>query len=67
MCRLLSEFSKWPPFPWKPQKNTKNLKCSELDETFQKFCLHIILRHRNFRMAAVATRNVKNFKVLGIG
>ena len=41
------------------------LWCSELDETFQKFCLtcaHIILRLRNFRMAAVATRNVKNLK-----
>ena len=65
MCRLLSEFSKWPPFPWKPQKNTNNLKCSELDETFQTFCLtcvHIILRLRNFRMAAVATTNVNNLK-----
>jgi hypothetical protein len=33
------------------------LWCSELDETFQKLCLtceHIILRLRNFRMAAVA-------------
>ena len=51
MCRLLSEFSKWPPLPWKPQKNTKNLKCSELDDTFHKFfltCVHIILRLRNF-------------------
>ena len=41
------------------------LWCSELDETFQKFCLiciHIILRLRNFRMAAVATKNVKNLK-----
>ena len=58
-------FSKWQPLPWKPQKNTKNLSCSELDETFQKFCLtceHIILRLRNFRMAAVATKNVKNLK-----
>jgi hypothetical protein len=39
------------------------LWCSELDETFQKFCLtcvHIILRLRNFRMAAVVTKNVKN-------
>ena len=47
------------------KKNTKNFKCSELDETFQKFCLtcvHIILRLRNFRMAALATKNVKNFK-----
>jgi hypothetical protein len=25
MCRLLSEFSKWPLLPWKPQKNTKNI------------------------------------------
>jgi hypothetical protein len=36
-----------------------------MDETFQKFCLicvHIILRLRNFRMAAVATKNVKNLK-----
>ena len=41
------------------------LWCSELDETFQKFCLtceHIILRLRNFRMAAVATKNMKNLK-----
>ena len=41
------------------------LWCSELDETLQKFCLtcvHIILRLRNFRMAAVATKNVKNLK-----
>ena len=41
------------------------LWCSELDETFQKFCLtcvHIILRLRNFRMAAVATQNVKILK-----
>jgi hypothetical protein len=41
------------------------LWCSELDETFQKFCLtcvHIIWRLRNFRMAAVATKNVKNLK-----
>ena len=46
-------------------KNVKNLKCSELDETFQKFCLacvHIILKLRNFRMAVVATKNVKNLK-----
>jgi hypothetical protein len=45
------------------KKNTKYLKCSELDETFHKFyltCVHIILRLRNFRMAAVATKNVKN-------
>ena len=44
--------------------------CSELDETFQKFCLtcvHIILRLSNFRMAAVATKKRENFKVLGIG
>ena len=44
-------------------KITKNLKYSELDETFQKFfltCVHIILRLRNFKMAAVATKNVKN-------
>jgi hypothetical protein len=37
----------------------------QLDESFQKFCLtcvHIILRLRNFRMAAVATKNVKNLK-----
>jgi hypothetical protein len=49
------------------KKNTKNLKCSELDETFHKFCLtcvHIILRLRNFRMATVATKNVKNGKCL---
>jgi hypothetical protein len=41
------------------------LWCSELDETFQKFCLtcvHIILRLRNFRMAAIATKNVNNLK-----
>ena len=41
------------------------LWCSELDETFPKFCLtcvHIILRVRNFRMAAVATKKVKNLK-----
>jgi hypothetical protein len=41
------------------------LWCSKLDEIFQKFCLtcvHIILRLRNFRMAAVATKNVKNLK-----
>jgi hypothetical protein len=51
-------------------KKTENLKCSELDEAFQKFCLtcvHIILRLRYFRVAAVATKNVKKFKVLGIG
>jgi hypothetical protein len=44
-------------------KNTKKLKCSELDETFQKFCLtcvHIILRLSNFKMTAVATKNVKH-------
>jgi hypothetical protein len=38
------------------------LWCSELDEAFQKFCLtcvHIILRLRNFRMAAVATKTWK--------
>ena len=47
------------------QKTTKNLKCSELDEAFQKFCLtcvRIMLRLRNFRMAAVATQNVNNLK-----
>ena len=47
------------------KKTQKNLKCSELDEAFQKFCLtcvHIILRLRNFRVAAVATKNVKNLK-----
>ena len=41
------------------------LWCLELDETFQKFCLryvHIILRLGNFRMAAVATKNVNNLK-----
>jgi L-cystine uptake protein TcyP (sodium:dicarboxylate symporter family) len=46
-------------------KNTNNLKCLELDETFQKFCLtcvHIILRLRNFTMVAVATKNVNNLK-----
>ena len=46
-------------------KNTKHLKCSELDETFQKFCptcVHIILRLKNFRMVIVATKNVKNLK-----
>jgi hypothetical protein len=35
-------------------KSTNNLKCSELDETFQKFCLAcvlIILRLKNIRMA----------------
>jgi hypothetical protein len=51
-------------------KNTTNLKCSELDETFQIFCLicvHIILRLRNFRMATVATKKCEKFKVLGIG
>ena len=45
--------------------NHKNLKCSELDETFHKFCLtcvHIILRLGNFRMAAVTTKNVNNLK-----
>ena len=50
-------------------ETTKILKCSELDETFQKFCptcVHIILRLRNFRMAAVATRKREKFKVLGI-
>jgi hypothetical protein len=44
------------------------LWCSELGETFQKFCLtcvHIILRLRNFRMAVIATK--KREKVLGIG
>jgi hypothetical protein len=50
-------------------KNTKNLKCSELDETFQKFfltCVHIILRLTNFRshfgfkMATIANRNGRN-------
>jgi hypothetical protein len=25
MCRLLSEFSKWPPLPWKPQKKTQKI------------------------------------------
>jgi hypothetical protein len=52
------------------QKNTKNLKCYEFDETFHKFCLtcvHIILRLRNFRMAAVATKKREKRKVLGIG
>jgi hypothetical protein len=51
-------------------ETTKNLKCSELDETFQIFCLicvHIILRLRNFRMATVATKKCEKFKVLGIG
>ena len=47
-------------------KNTNNLKCSELDETFQKFCLrcvHISLRLRNFRMAAIVDdgRQLKPF------
>ena len=68
MCRLLSKFSKWPPLPWKPQKNANNLKCSELDETFQKdflTCVLIIFRLKNNRMAAVATTNIKT--VLGIG
>jgi hypothetical protein len=48
----------------------KNFKCSELDETFHKVCLtcvHIILRLRNFRMAAVATKKREKRKVLGIG
>jgi hypothetical protein len=47
------------------KKNTKNLKCLELDETFQKYCptrVHIILRLSNFRMAAVATNNVKSLR-----
>ena len=51
--------------PMETTKKKKNLKCSELDEAFQKFCLtcaHIILRLRNFRVAAVATKNVKNLK-----
>jgi hypothetical protein len=41
------------------------LWCTELNEIFQKFCLtcvRIILRLRNFRMAAVTTKNVKNLK-----
>ena len=45
------------------------LWCSELDETFQKFCLtgvHIILRLRNFIMARCHKKREK-FKVLGIG
>jgi hypothetical protein len=45
------------------------LWCSELDETFQKFCLtcvHIILRLRNFRVARCHKKREK-FKVLGIG
>jgi hypothetical protein len=45
------------------KKHNFFLKCSELDETFQNFCLtcvHIILRLRNFRMAAIATKNVNN-------
>jgi hypothetical protein len=29
-------------------KNTKNLKCSELDETFQKFCLTCVNNFFNF-------------------
>ena len=52
------------------KKTTKCLKCSELDETFQKFCLtcvHIILSLTNFRMAAVAKIKREKFKVLGIG
>jgi hypothetical protein len=43
------------------KKNMTNFKV--LDETLQKFCLtcvHIILRHRNFRMVAVATKHVKS-------
>jgi hypothetical protein len=46
------------------------LWCLELDETFQKVCLtcvHIILRLRNFRMAAVAIKKRERFKVFGIG
>ena len=46
-------------------KNTNNIKCSVLDETFQKFrltCVHIILRLRNFRMATVVTKNMNNLK-----
>ena len=46
------------------------LWCSELDETYQKFCLtcvHIILRLRNFRIAAVATKKREKFKVVRIG
>jgi hypothetical protein len=56
--------------PMETTKNTKNLTCSELDETFQKLCLtgvHIILRLRNFRRAAITTKKREKFKVLGIG
>jgi hypothetical protein len=52
------------------KKTMTNFKCSELNETFHKFCLtcvHIILRLRNFRMAAVATKKREKRKVLGIG
>jgi hypothetical protein len=44
------------------RKTRKNLKCSELDETFQKFCLtcvHIIWRLRNFRMAPLPQKTWK--------
>ena len=49
------------------KKTMKNFECSELDETFHKFCLtcvHIILRLRNFRMAPLPQKNVKNGKCL---
>jgi hypothetical protein len=42
------------------------LWCSELDETYQT-CVHIILRLRNFRIAAVATKKREKFKVVRIG
>ena len=64
---MQTTFSKWSPLPWKPQKNTKNFKCSELDETFQKLCLtcvHIILRLRNFKMATVAMEIIFNISIM---
>ena len=51
--------------PMETTKKHEQFKVLGLDETFQKFCLtyvHIILRLRNFRMVAIATKNVKNLK-----
>jgi hypothetical protein len=53
-----------PPF-WICSTTPKSCHILWLDEAFRKFCLtcvHIILRLRNFRMAAIATKNVKNLK-----
>jgi hypothetical protein len=54
MCRLLSEFSKWPPLPWKRPKCKKNKKHKNdhsrlLAEQKLSICVIVIYLETKFR------------------